>query len=81
MSLALQAHLMGLSTHPMGGFDKDAARSTIKIPEGFFPIIMIAIGEHGSIESLPEHRQAEEAIRSQRKPIDEISARGSLPER
>ena len=81
MSLALQAQLSGFVTHPMGGFDKDAARSVAKIPEGFAPIAMVAVGVRGAIEDLPEHRQATEASRSQRKPIEEIASNGSFPER
>ena len=81
MSLALQAQLSGLSTHPMGGFDKDAARSIAAIPENFVPIAMIAVGIRGAIEHLPEHRRASEETRSQRKPNEEIAANGSFPER
>ncbi|MFT4308817.1 MAG: nitroreductase family protein [Candidatus Woesearchaeota archaeon] len=81
MSLALQAQLSGLVTHPMGGFDTDAARGVANIPEGFAPIAMVAVGVRGAIEDLPEHRRASESSRSQRKPIGEIASRGSFPER
>ena len=74
MSLALQAQLMGIATHPMGGFDKTAAKDLAKIPEGFSPLIMIAVGEPGPVETLPEHLQARERSRSQRKDIEGIMA-------
>ncbi len=35
MSLALQAHLMGWSTHAMGGVDRDALRRVLAVPETF----------------------------------------------
>lgn len=42
--LSLQAVSEGLIAHPMSGFDKDGARRAFAIPDGFEPLVLIALG-------------------------------------
>lgn len=51
-AIALQAHLLGLSTRAMGGFDSAAAREKLNIPQQLVPQIVIALGKPGSLEQL-----------------------------
>ncbi len=49
MSLALQARMLGLHTHGMRGFDKDAAREALQVSATFDVEAMIAIGYGGDV--------------------------------
>ncbi len=60
MSLALQAHDMGLSAHAMGGFSREKAAVTFELPEFWRPEVVIAIGYPGDVASLPPALQARE---------------------
>ncbi len=79
MSLALQAHLLGLAAHGMRGFDLDAAREQLGIPSVFDIDAMLAVGHLGDISSLPEAYQERETP-SGRKPLDEIAMIGRYQE-
>lgn len=59
--LTLQATSQGLSLRQMEGFDREKARAACGIPEGFDPIVVIAMGYAGDPESLTNerHRDAE----------------------
>lgn len=62
--LSLQATTMGLVLHQMGGFDPAAARTAYKVPAGFEPVAVIAIGHPGAADQLPEpYREREQAPR------------------
>jgi len=43
-NFSIQATSMGLVLHQMGGFDGIRAREVLKIPEGFEPVVMVALG-------------------------------------
>jgi nitroreductase len=76
---ALQAASQGLAVHQMGGFDVEAARSALHLPDGVEPFTAIALGWPGDPALLDERtRQREEAPR-ERLPIAEISLRGGWP--
>lgn len=51
--LSLQAVSRGLVAHPMSGFDRDGARRAFDIPDGFDPLVLIALG-HLAAESTDE---------------------------
>jgi len=53
-NLVLQATALGLTTHQMAGFHVDKARAEFKIPEGFDPVAMIAVGYPGDPSILPD---------------------------
>jgi nitroreductase len=75
MSLALQAQAMGLFAHAMGGFDKDKLSAAVALPEGHTLHCVVAVGEQGPAEALPEDLRAREKP-SGRKPVDEIAVHG-----
>ena len=76
-NLALQATAMGLVSHGMQGFDYDAAKTDLNVPDGFVVEAMIAVGRAGEIDDLPEGARNMEAPNS-RKPIAEIALEGGL---
>jgi len=80
MSFALQAHRSGLGTHPMGGFDRNAALRALKVPSGYRAMAIVAVGFIGSADLLPEHRRESERTRSDRLSIERIAHAGSFPE-
>ena len=75
MSLALQAGTMGLFAHAMGGFDKDSLALAVRLPEAHTLHCVVAVGEQGPAETLPEDLRAREKP-STRKPVAAISVRG-----
>ena len=61
MSLALQAHLLGLVAHGMEGFDYERAGQVIGLPADHAVQCMVAVGRPGRREDFPEpHRSREE---------------------
>ena len=76
-NFALQGSVMGLVIHGMAGYDADALRATLHIPDDYQIELMIAVGHPGPVENLPEAFREREAP-SQRKPIEEIAFEGVL---
>ena len=66
--LTLQATAQGLSLRQMEGFDREKARAACRIPDGFDPIVVIAMGYAGDPESLSNerHRDAERQPRKRK---------------
>ena len=63
-NLVLQATALGLVARQMAGFDVEKARADLKIPSGFEPVAMIAVGYPGDPTQLPDAlRQRERASR------------------
>lgn len=67
----VQAHADGLSTHQMGGFDRDAISEAFGIDENFTPITIMAVGELGDIRAASDELQARETAPRTRRPIAE----------
>lgn len=66
-NLVLQATASGLAAHQMAGFDVEKARVDLRIPAGYEPVAMIAIGYPGNPDILPERlRERELRPRSRR---------------
>lgn len=61
MGLALQGTLSGLVVHAMAGYDREAARAAVALPEGLEPQAMIAVGHPGRVDDLPERLREREA--------------------
>ncbi len=82
-NLLLQAAALGLVAHPMAGFDIEQARADLKIPSGYEPVAMIAVGYPGELSVLPDYLQQRELKPRERKPLTEIAFSGqwghSLP--
>jgi nitroreductase len=75
MGLALEAHARNMIAHGMQGFDYDAIRKVLQIPESYNVEAMIAIGKPGDKEKLPPEIREKE-VPSQRKPLNEIISKG-----
>jgi len=73
--LALQAVRSGLSAHGMTGFDVDAARTAMAVPEDYRIEAAIAIGRIGDPANLAEGLRAREAP-SGRAPLDQLVFEG-----
>ena len=71
--LTLQAAALGLTTHQMAGFDHDAARKALEIPEDYALGSVIALGYQGEPEALANEQliERELSVRS-RKPLGEF---------
>lgn len=71
--LTVQAHVMDLHVHQMGGINKDAVSALLQLPEDVSPVVVLAIGTLGDPEQLDEGplREREVSVR-ERKPLEEI---------
>jgi nitroreductase len=79
MSLALAAHLAGLSAHAMGGIDREKASELLGVPPGEYDVqVAIAIGRRGPPSRLPAQVAARETP-SPRRPLREIAVEGRYP--
>ena len=65
--------------HAMRGFDGDAARSALAVPEVYDLPAVIAVGRPGRIDDLPENLRDRETP-SPRKAVDEIAFEGNFKE-
>ncbi len=74
----LQASLLGLAAHGMGGYDKQRAVAELKIPSGFVPEVIYAVGRRGKPESLPPELQVREHPNT-RASIDDHVFEGAFP--
>ncbi|HQY57094.1 MAG: nitroreductase family protein [Nitrospira sp.] len=75
-NLLLQATALGLAAHPMAGFDLEKARADLKIPSGYEPVAMIAVGYPGDPAALPEYLREREVTSRERKPATEFVSNG-----
>lgn len=76
-NLALEGTRRGLAVHPMQGFDEEAARRLLSLPDDVRVEIMTAIGVHGAPERLSE-RDRDREIPKGRKPIEAIAFEGAF---
>ncbi|WP_403023131.1 nitroreductase family protein [Salinibacterium sp. GXW1014] len=58
--LSLQAQLLGLHTHQMGGIYPDTLRDSFGLAPGLVPVSVTALGVLGSADALSEKLQARE---------------------
>lgn len=75
-NLVLQATALGLAAHQMAGFDVEQARADLKIPPGYEPVAMIALGYPGDPASLPDRLRDRELQPRSRQPISEWTYSG-----
>jgi len=76
-SFALQITESGWHSHAIGGFDRDQARATLRIPEDFAVEIAIAVGRQGEKSALPLDLQEREAP-TPRRPLRELVSEGGF---
>ncbi|NHN29498.1 nitroreductase family protein [Paenibacillus agricola] len=75
--LALQAKILGLATHAIGGFDKAEARRLLNIPEQFELHCVVALGYQGGKETLSAGLQERE-VPNTRRPLGEVIYEGKV---
>lgn len=76
-NFAHQALLLGWHTHGIGGFDRDAARTRLAVPDDFAIEAMVAIGRLAGLDTLDPEFHAAEAPNG-RRPLDETVFAGRL---
>ncbi len=76
-NFAHQALLLGWHTHGIGGFDRDAARAQLAIPDDFAIEAIIALGRKGDLSNLDAEFHAAEQPNG-RRPLDETVFAGAL---
>ncbi len=76
MSLCVQATVLGLMTHQMGGFDAGKAQQEFSIPERFTPMAMIAVGYQLAEADIPPDLREREFAARQRRPPGEVAFSG-----
>ena len=76
-NLALEAFSRGLVAHGMQGFDYEAAKTQLHVPDDHVVLAMIAIGKPGKMEDLSADLQEREAP-SDRRPLSEIMMEGEF---
>lgn len=68
-NLVLEAQALGLCVHQMAGFDRERARQDLRIPEGFEPVAMLAVGYPGDPDSLADDLRAREVAPRERREL------------
>ena len=71
-NLSLQATALNISLHQLGGFHSAMAGELFHVPQGFEPVVMIALGYQGNPESLPEPFRSREGMPRKRKSLEEF---------
>ncbi|HPI69961.1 MAG TPA: nitroreductase family protein [Tenuifilaceae bacterium] len=71
-NLMAQTQASGLVSHPMSGFDYDAIRAKLNIPQSQIIGAIVAIGKAGSLEGLPERMKERALSARDRKPLNEV---------
>ena len=71
-TLLLQAISQKIYGHMMGGYDKAKAKTHFNIPEGYEPVIFMALGYLDSPETLEEPFKTRELTARTRKDLSEI---------
>lgn len=73
--LALQAHLMGLAAHAMGGFDAEVLAAVVALPENHALHAVVALGQRGDPAGLPDALRLRE-VPNGRVPLSDVVRRG-----
>jgi nitroreductase len=76
-NLSLQATAVGLATHPMAGFNGEAARQVFAVPAGWEPVSVIAVGYPGDPGSLADPLREREVAQRRRKPLSNFVFSGT----
>jgi nitroreductase len=76
-NIALQASMNGLIAHGVAGFDYDAAKKDLNIPDNYQVECMLAIGKPGKLDMLTAELQNRE-VPSDRKKVEEIVFEGTF---
>ena len=80
MSLTVQAESLGLRAHVMAGWNREPLMQLLRVPEGFEPVVVIAIGYPGDPGALDPALQEKERRPRKRRSLDEIRSFGFFSE-
>lgn len=72
MSMALQGHHMGLVVHAMEGFEHEALKEALKVPEEIDICCVVAVGLPGDPSELPADKQAGEKPNGRRPVLESV---------
>jgi nitroreductase len=73
-NLLAQATALGLTAHPMAGFDEPAVRAAFGAPPELRILAVVAAGHPGEVEGLPDDLQRAEARPQDRIPLTNLVA-------
>ena len=71
-NLLLEAVDLGLAAHPMAGFSADLVRSGYSVPEGYEPLVAVAVGYPGLSDMLEGALREREEDPRERKELSEL---------
>ena len=54
-NLMLQSERIGIDTHPIGGWDEDKVKSSLKIPDENHVVFILAMGKKGNPDNLEDN--------------------------
>jgi nitroreductase len=57
---SLQAAHLGLNVHQMAGYDAPTVIKNLGVPDKYDPVVVMAVGYPGDVETLPENLKARE---------------------
>lgn len=80
MAYQVQAVAEQLYVHPMAGFNADAAKQVLGVPEDAVIMVLMAVGYPGETDGLSEKHLESELGPRIRKPLEAISAYGAWQE-
>ena len=72
MCLMLEATANGIVGHPMAGFDAAKAKADFNLPDGYEPLVFMALGYLNSPDALVEPFKTRETNPRTRKPINDF---------
>ncbi|MDP4960243.1 MAG: nitroreductase family protein, partial [Mycobacterium sp.] len=72
-NLIIEAVSRGLVTHPMAGFDVDAARVAFDIPDRVRPLMVIAVGSLADYRTVDDNIAERDGRLRERLPLSEIA--------
>ncbi len=75
-TLTVEAVSRDLVTHPMAGFDPEAARAAFGIPAGVRPLAIVAVGALGDYAEAPAELIERDARPRERLPLSEVAFAG-----
>lgn len=71
-NLLTQSTAVGLVAHPLAGFDYPAAGDELRIPDGYYPALIVAIGFPGEVSQLDPGFRAKDERPRERLDLHEI---------
>ncbi|MDO5114638.1 MAG: nitroreductase family protein [Synergistaceae bacterium] len=71
-NLLLEAAAQGLQGHPMAGFSVEAVRENYSVPDGYEPLVAVAVGYVGSPEMLNDELKEREKEPRERLPLSSL---------